>query len=49
MAEKKTTISIPKKIKSKGQKASNDMFGRVNFSGYIQVLIDQDCRTRGIK
>jgi hypothetical protein len=49
MAKEIVTISISKKIKNKGQRASEDMFGRVNFSGYIQVLIDQDCRIRGIK
>lgn len=49
MAEDITTISIPKTIKSKAQKASREMFGRINLSGYLQVLIDQDCRIRGIK
>ena len=46
MAREIATISISKKIKNKAQRASVEVFGRVNLSGYLQVLIDQDCLIR---
>jgi hypothetical protein len=49
MAKEIATISISKEIKSNAQKASIQVFGRVNLSGYLQVLIDKDCRERNIK
>lgn len=49
MADNISTISLPKKIKEKAQKASKEIFGRVNLSGYLKVLIDQDCKKRNIK
>jgi hypothetical protein len=49
MAKDITTISITKSIKEKAQKASSEVFGRINLSGYLQVLIDRDCRERNIK
>lgn len=49
MAKDIATISISKDIKNDAQKASVQMFGRVNLSGYLQVLIDRDCRERGLK
>lgn len=49
MAKGITTISIDESIKKKAQEASRDMFGRINLSGYFQVLTDRDCRERGIK
>jgi hypothetical protein len=49
MAKEVATISIAKPIKNKAQRASKEMFGRVNLSGYLQVLIDRDCNERGIK
>lgn len=44
-----TTISISKEIKAKAQAASMDMFGYVNLSAYLKVLIDRDSKERGIK
>ena len=44
-----STISIPKDAKARAKKASEEIFGRVNFSGYIQYLIKKDCDERKIK
>lgn len=49
MAQTTTTISIHQDLKAKAQEASRDMFGYVNLSGYLKVLIDKDCRERNIK
>lgn len=43
-----TTINLPPNIKGRAKKASKKMFGRVNLSGYIQVLINKDCDEKGI-
>lgn len=51
MAEGISTISLPKKVKRKAIEASKEMFGtdKGNLSGYIQVLINEDCKKRNIK
>jgi hypothetical protein len=42
-------ISMPLHVKERGIKASKQMFGRVNLSGYIQVLINSDCDKKNIE
>lgn len=51
MASNTSTITLPKKVKEKGVRASKDVFGTKNgnLSGYIQMLINEDCKKRNIK
>lgn len=49
MKKDKIPISINPSTKRKGQEASRQMFGDVNLSGYIGVLIESDCRKKKIK
>lgn len=44
-----TTISLPPEVKRRGKKASVKMFGRMNLSGYIQSLINDDCDKKNIE
>lgn len=51
MAENISTLSIPPKVKIAGVEASKQVFGnkKGNLSGYVAMLITEDCRKRGIK
>lgn len=49
MAKNITTISLPEKIKKRAQRGSMKMFGRINLSGYLHVLINKDCDKNKIK
>ena len=49
MKMKVVTMTIPKDVHNKAKKASKEMFGQENFSGYVQSLINRDCKERGIK
>lgn len=44
-----TTVTLHPDIKRRGLKASEQSLGTENLSGYISVLIDNDCNKRNIK
>lgn len=47
---KVTTISIPEKVRERGHKSAQKMFGKEKcFSSYLQVLINADCDLKKIK
>lgn len=43
-----TIIYFTKETKEKAKKASKKMFGRVNVSGYVAALVNEDCDKKGI-
>lgn len=43
------TITIPDKVWEKGVKASEEVFGKKNFSGHVQQLVLKDAKKRNIK
>jgi len=43
------TITIPDKVWEKGVKASQEVFGKKNFSGHVQALVQADAKKRKIK